>query len=136
MKQCEYEPRLFRYVLRPGEECFLLQYVDDSLIAGTKKAIESLKEKLKTKFKCKFQIPKDFLGMDIEHVKLREINLSMRTFTTKMISALGIDPNELAYPILTPGRTDKKIVREQDPEKNEKYRSHVGALNWLTMSYN
>ncbi len=106
MKQCEYEPCLFRYVLRPGEECFLLQqYVDNSLIAGTKKAIESLKEKLKTKFKCKFQIPKDFLGMDIDHVKLGEIKFSMRTFTTKMISALGINPTELAYPILTPGRT-------------------------------
>ncbi len=50
-----------------------------------------------------------------------------------MISALGINQNELAYPIPTPGRTDKKIVREQDPEENERYRSHVGALNWLTM---
>ena len=27
----------------------------------------------------------------------------------------------------------KKIVRGQDPEKNEQYRSHVGAMNWLTM---
>jgi hypothetical protein len=71
--------------------------------------------------------------MDIEHVKRGEIRLSMRTFTTKMIDALGIKPHDLAYPILTPGRTDKKIVREQEPEENEKYRSHVGALNWLTM---
>ncbi len=36
-------------------------------------------------------------------------------------------------PLQTPGRTDKKIVRAQDPEINEKDRSHVGALNWLTM---
>ncbi len=49
MKQGEYEPCLCRYVLRPGDESFLLQYVDDYLIAGTKKAIESLKEKLKNK---------------------------------------------------------------------------------------
>ncbi len=70
MQQFVYEPCLFRYVLQDGEECFLLQYVDDSLIAGTKKAIESLKEKLKGKFKCKFQQPRDFLGMDIEHMKL------------------------------------------------------------------
>lgn len=133
MTQCPYEPCLFRYVLCPGEECFLLQYVDDSLISGTKRAIESLEEKLKQKFKCKFQAPKDFLGMDIEHVKKGEIRLSMRTFTTKMIDALGINPQDLKYPILTPGRTDKKIVREQEPEENDKYRSHVGALNWLTM---
>jgi hypothetical protein len=71
--------------------------------------------------------------MDIEHVKRGEIRLSMRTFTTKMIDALGIHPQELKYPILTPGRTDKKIVREQEPEANDKYRSYVGDLNWLTM---
>ncbi len=62
MVQCEYEPCLFRYVLEEGKECFLLQYVDDSLISGTMKAIEDLKAKLKKKFKCKFQMPKDFLG--------------------------------------------------------------------------
>jgi hypothetical protein len=54
--------------------------------------------------------------MDIEHIKRGEIRLSMRTFTTKMIDALGINPHDLKYPILTPGRTDKKIVREQEPE--------------------
>jgi hypothetical protein len=35
--------------------------------------------------------------------------------------------------VLTPGRTDKKISRGVDPEPNEKYRSKVGRLNWLTM---
>jgi hypothetical protein len=133
MTQCQYEPCLFRYLLCPGEECFLLQYVDDSLISGTQRAIESLEEKLKQKFKCRFQAPKDFLCMNIEHVKRGEIKLSMTTFTTKMIEALGITQQDLKYPILTPGRTDKKIVRDQEPEDNEKYRSQVGALNWLTM---
>ena len=50
MTQCPYEPCLFRYILSPGEECFLLQYVDDSLISGTQRAIESLEGKLKQKF--------------------------------------------------------------------------------------
>ena len=36
-------------------------------------------------------------------------------------------------PILTPGRTDKKIVKGVDIEPNDKYRSKVGILNWLTM---
>jgi hypothetical protein len=35
--------------------------------------------------------------------------------------------------ILTPGRTDKKINRNDDKEDNHEYRSHVGSLNWLTM---
>ncbi len=97
------------------------------------KAIEDLKAKLKKNFKCKFQMPKDFLGIDIEHTKLGEIRLSMRTFTTKMVDALDLPKETLKYPIITLGKTDKKIVRDQDPENNEKYRSHVGALNWLTM---
>ena len=39
------------------------------------------------------------------------------------------------YPgeIITPGRTDKKVVRGQEPETNKEYRSHVGTLNWLSM---
>ncbi len=40
-----------------------------------------------------------------------------------------------AYPgeILTPGRTDKKIIRGNNPETNNAYRSQVGTLNWLCM---
>jgi hypothetical protein len=36
-------------------------------------------------------------------------------------------------PVLTLGRTDKKIIKGLDPEPNEQYRSKVGILNWLTM---
>jgi hypothetical protein len=35
--------------------------------------------------------------------------------------------------VLTPGRTDKKIIRGESLEENKEYRSHVGALNWLCM---
>ncbi len=39
------------------------------------------------------------------------------------------------YPgeIITPGRTDKKVIRGQDPEPHEEYRSHVSTLNWFSM---
>jgi hypothetical protein len=56
----------------------------------------------------------------------------MHSFTSKLQEALQLR-DDVWGPLQTPGRTDKKIVRGQDPEKNEKYRSHVGALNWLTM---
>jgi hypothetical protein len=87
---------------------------------------------LRKHFKCKFLKPKDFLGLDIEHPTLGEITLSMKSFTSKMATVLDLKDT---YPgvILTPGRTDKKIVRDQDPETNEDYRSHVGTLNWLSM---
>jgi hypothetical protein len=58
MKKCTIEPCLFRFNPSKDEECFLLQYVDDSLIAGTKEAIRQLQHKLNKHFKCKFQKPK------------------------------------------------------------------------------
>jgi hypothetical protein len=56
----------------------------------------------------------------------------MQTFSTKMSEVLGLKDT---YPgeILTPGRSDKKLIRGEDPEPNIEYRSHVGTLNWLCM---
>ncbi len=70
--------------------------------------------------------------MDIEHKALGEITLSMSTFTEKVQQAFDLKDNVWGG-LQTPGRTDKKIVRDLNPEKNEQYRSHVGAMNWLTM---
>jgi hypothetical protein len=42
-------------------------------------------------------------------------------------------PDDFYGHILTPGRTDKKINKTEEHEVNEKYRSYVGSLNWLTM---
>ncbi len=55
----------------------------------------------------------------------------MHTFTSKMIDALQVRDG---YPgeILTPGRTDKKIVRGEGIEPNDTFRSKVGSLNWFT----
>ncbi len=131
MQQCPTEPCLYRYLLN-GDECFLIQYVDDSLIAGHPKAIEHLKQEMRKYFECKFVSPKDFLGLDLNINKPGLISLAMNTFTSKMIAALSIH-NDHPGDVFTPGRTDKKIVRGEDPEPNEKYRSKVGSLNWLTM---
>ena len=61
-----------------------------------------------------------------------EVQLSMHTFTNKMKTVLQIEDSYYGA-VLTPGRTDKKINRTDDTEPNDKYRSHVGSLNWLTM---
>jgi hypothetical protein len=114
------------------KECFLIQYVDDSLIAGHPLAVSTLQQEMTKHFKCKFITPKDFLGLDLTLPKPGEITLSMRTFTTKMLATFKVDDT---YPgdILTPGRTDKKIIRGEQLEPNVQYRSKVGSLNWLTM---
>jgi hypothetical protein len=56
----------------------------------------------------------------------------METFSTKMEQVLNLQDS---YPgeIMTPGRTDKKIIRGENIEENKEYRSHVGTLNWLCM---
>ena len=45
LTQCPLEPCLFRYLVE-DTECFLIQYVDDSLIAGHPNAIQRLKQEM------------------------------------------------------------------------------------------
>ncbi len=85
LKQCPNEPCLFQYIYEyEGEECYLLQYVDDSLISGTTKALNHLKQQLQKHFKCKCVKPKDFLGLDISHPKPGEITLSMKMLVSSV----------------------------------------------------
>jgi hypothetical protein len=82
-------------------------------------------------FDSKFNLPKDFLGLDLQHdVDKGTINLSMSTFTKKLKETFKIPDSA---PILTPGPTDRKIIRGQDVEPEDTYRSKVGSLMWATM---
>jgi hypothetical protein len=65
------------------------QYVDDYLIAGQEQAVEQLKTELAKHFQCKFNTPKDFLGLDITSPSKGEITLSMQSFTEKMQETQG-----------------------------------------------
>jgi hypothetical protein len=92
--------------------------------------VEELQAKLSKHFDVKFSKPKDFIGLDIEHKTNGSIKLSMKTFTNKLQDIFNI---EEASPLLTPGRTDKKIIRHLDPVPDPTYRSKVGSLMWTTM---
>jgi hypothetical protein len=76
--------------------------------------------------------PTDFLGLDLTQPNTGEITPSMRIFTAKMLTNFNVTDT---YPgdILTPGRTDKKIIRGGRLELNDQYRIRVGSLNWHTM---
>jgi hypothetical protein len=128
--KCPNDSCLFRYLTNEGHACFLLQYVDDALIAGEQSAIQKVQEELKKYFQCKFQTPHDILGLDLTIAKPGEIKLSMETFTSKMKDVLEIHDTYHGT-ILTPGRTDKKFNKTEDLEDNVKYRSRVGSLNCL-----
>ena len=56
----------------------------------------------------------------------------MQTFTEKLKQSLPFTDND-PRDITTPGRTDLKIVRNQDPEENKQYRSWVGSGSWLCL---
>jgi hypothetical protein len=131
LTQCPNEPCLFRYLYN-GDEAFLIQYVDDSLIAEKEKAVSHLQNELKRFFQCKFKPPKDFLGLDNRNPRKIEIKLSMETFTEKIKFIIGYNAQHDGI-IQTTGGTDKKIITELDPEPNDRYRSKGGILNWLTM---
>ncbi len=54
----------------------------------------------------------------------------MSTFTKKLKDTFQIPDSPT---ILTPGRTDRKIIRDQDVQPDDTYRSKVGSLMWATM---
>jgi hypothetical protein len=54
----------------------------------------------------------------------------MQTYTEKVKENFQLHNTN---PVLTPGRTDRKIIRDQDPIPDSTYRSKVGPLMWATM---
>ncbi len=112
-------------------EAFLLLYVDDALVSGTIATVTQIQKKMEQHFECKFNIPKDFLGMDIATRTKGETSLSMITFTNKLIKTFEI--KRWPYPITTPGRTDIKIQKDEDPENVTTYRSKVGTWTQLAL---
>jgi hypothetical protein len=128
--QSKNEPCLFRYIDNE-DAAFLLLYVDDALIAGPKHIVQMIEKKIMIYFDSKFNLPKDFLGLDVQHDVIKgTIQLSMSTFTNKMKETFKITDSPT---ILTPGRTDRKIIRGRDVQPDDTYRSKVGSLMWATM---
>ncbi len=141
LTQCPSEPCLFRYLV-DDQEAFLILYVDDALISGPETLVTAIQSKLREYFDVKFSLPKDFIGLDIHReTTTGTIRLSMNTFTKKLKETFKLLDSPT---ILTPesrhssfslldSPTDKKIIREQDPQSDPSYRSKVGSLMWTTM---
>jgi hypothetical protein len=83
MTQILIEPCLFRMLSR-DQETFLILSVDDALIVGQPAVVTHIKQQLLKHFDCKFNTPKDFLGMDIHKQENGTITLSMKSFTEKL----------------------------------------------------
>jgi hypothetical protein len=75
--------------------------------------VKKIETNLKKYFDAKFAPPKDFIGLDLTHeVDQGKIQLSMQTYTEKVKETFKLKETNS---ILTPGRTDRKIIRGQDP---------------------
>ena len=62
--RCPAEPCLYRYVDENGH-CFILVYVDDTLLFGTRVTVNTVKETYSKYFKCKRNEVSDFTGHDL-----------------------------------------------------------------------
>ncbi len=80
--------------------------MDDALITGQPIALAQIQTELKKYFQCKFETPKDFLGLDTRMPCKGEVQLSMHTFTNKMKTILQIEDSYYG-PVLTPGHRQK-----------------------------
>jgi hypothetical protein len=98
LKPCPSEPCLYRYLDENGA-CFVLLYVDDALITGNKTTVQTVESNIAKHFKCKFNPPQDFLGLDISTNIPGTTTISMTTFTTKMLNAMSVTP--WPYPVIT-----------------------------------
>ena len=87
------EPCLFRFFLRPDPNscfvCFLILYVDDGLIIGEEEALKVVMDALSKHYKCKWEEPKDYLGMDL-NTKPGKISFSIETFMDGKIHELQL----------------------------------------------
>ena len=79
---------------------------------GTRQAMEHIQKKLRDHFKCKFNSPKDFLGLDVTIVEEGKLTLSMSTFTKRMTTTLNVQ--RWKGNIATPGRNNMKILKSDE----------------------
>jgi hypothetical protein len=130
LQTCPTDPCLFRY-LYEDLVCFLLQYVDDVLISGELQAITQIQKEMKRYMQCKFDKPKNFLGLALLTYTRARLPYPWRSPSRPKLNMSSTSKTPIFGEVLTPGRTDKKINRTDEHEPNDNYRSYVGTLNWF-----
>jgi hypothetical protein len=124
------------YLNKGGVTMFPLLYVDDIIVAGsTEKAIAALLQDLKDEF-----LLMDlgelhyFLGIEVNKVNNGFV-LSQGKYASDILQRVGMTDSK---PVATPLLTNEKLLVYKGtmlgPEDASKYRSIVGALQYLTLT--
>ena len=113
--------------------CFVILYVDDRLITGQKKALSYVMKELPRQYKCKWEAPDDYLGMDFR-IKPGSISLSIGTFMDRKIQELAL-VDSYRGDVYNAHYTHKRISRDDSSsiEPHELYRRKVSFIGWATL---
>ena len=126
---------LFFYI-KEGITIFLLVYVDDIIVASSSQdVVSALLKDLKIDFALKDLGPLHyFLGIEVQKVD-NGIHLSQRKYASDVLSRVGMIN---CKPTTTPLSTSEKLSLHNGeplgPEDSTRYRSIVGALQYLTLT--
>ena len=90
-------------------------------------------KELSKRYKCKWEAPDDYLGMDLR-IKPGNISLSMGTFMDRKIQELAL-VDSYRGDVYNPHYTHKRTSRNDSSstEPHELYRRKVGSIAWATL---
>ena len=132
----------------PGDECLLMRedengsvvlcvYIDDTLCAGHKKALEVFKQELKNFFATKEEGELDeYVGCQIKRVNEKCMIMHQTELLNKIEQIFGKDIEDMASRKI-PFGTNNRVVRPKEgeelisKEEQTKYRSGIGMLLYL-----
>ena len=112
--------------------CF---YVDDILLAGSRKGVDLIKKLLNGKFPIKdLGEPRQFTGIALQRLDKHSIRLSQPSFTRNLLQKFNMQD---CKPATTPAAAERLVAISQSEQeraamKKVPYRSAIGSLLWLT----
>ncbi len=127
------DPCLLKFVCQLGT-CYLMLYVEDVAIIGSKMAVAKLKRLIQEGFQiCETDESKHYLGIRItQTTSPRTITLDQEEYSEELLKSLRMsDAKPLRVPIVE--RLHSRTEAEGQFDSGI-YRSAVGKLNWLNVS--
>ena len=127
LKPAVHDPCLFKHEVK---QLYLVVYVDDCVLVGTKTDIDSTIALIKRKFKLKESPLDDFLGMTITRHP-NHVTLDLKKYESKAIGEFGLDN---ANESKTPSAVNTRLCPAQNEEDifdRTTFMKFLGKLLWI-----